>query len=391
MQQSGVQIMIDRLFVIQMTNVAAGAVVSLIAMIFLADTDILASQAIFSSAQISTTMLAITLATVSLESALRATQRNIIAALVGGGIIWLMLLMFSNSSLVNHFTIAVLFLFSLIIGELSAFPRAKIVNSEMSRLPLAVVNTLATAIRLASFFAFLAPLGALSSFVLSAVLSNVVRASTLSWVAKACIGQNTMCTVGRVKLPATSLSYLHRVGAYLDRNPTVLVVLSISHFQPLLGLAPSDYALSILIMSFSSAVAGMMWIKFENVKVSITFATLKPLYFAFILLSTTAFAFTYLLPQGLIKANSLANLQAQPVALVLLPILFGLSAGLNVFTYGSVLSLLKSLITAIAFLIVSQYGFFFGILINLGFFFIYIRSASSHLQPPNVTNKRGKH
>ncbi|MFG6547047.1 hypothetical protein ACGYLM_18470 [Sulfitobacter sp. 1A10445] len=352
--------MVDRLLSIQMVNVAAGAAAPILAILYLSDREILTSQAIISFAQIAVTLLAVTLSTASLEY----QKSTLMRALVSGGLCCLIWAAGwnLNPTLDGYNLLATVFFASLMIGEFAALPRARIINSGSDRLPLVTSNSIATGTRLISFLVLISTTGALVAFVLSAALSNAVRASCLWLAAK---GRQPLAAPKPAPETATPVSFPRRVGAYLDRNPSILVVLVITSFTPLLGLPVQSYALAILIMNFSIAFSGVMWVRFEKANDLLNASAARALAGAFTLVLSAGLACIYLAPDSLVSADSLAALRSQPFTLIIAPILFGLSCGLNVFLYGSLVSLFRTPIIAGTFYIFGHWGFVIGIFLNL--------------------------
>ena len=93
-----------------------------------------------------------------------------------------------------------------------------------------------------------------------------------------------------------------------------------------------------------------------------------------------------MLPVNAVQADSLLYLQSSPVGLIALPAFLGFSFGLNVFSYGSSYSWLRTLILVAAFYFFGNYGFYIGPVLNLIFFYL---AKSRDLNPRTVRKKTG--
>jgi hypothetical protein len=366
-------ISVDKFSSLQLVNIAIGALVSALSMLVLEDGEIISSQTIISISQLSIVFLSILVSAASLEEKTSAGGREGLVALGVSVVVWL-LLFAGSGEFKETFLVSLIFFVSLIIGEFSAYWRARIVNSEGSRFVLILINSFAAVVRLGTFILLLGILNALSALILSGAISNFSRSAVVFVVARR--RESAQVTTGNEKPTEIhkSVSMLIKLGAFFDRNPSVLVIMAITSVEPWLGLSAERYSLSILIMTFSMAVSSVMWSRYENLQPGSYLQALKPLSSLFLPVLVILTVVVINMPERWVQAESLANLQGSPILLIIFPAAFGFTCGLNVFTYGSSLSLIKAVVIAVSFCLLGHFAFIVGCLLNILFFMIKITS-----------------
>jgi hypothetical protein len=364
--------LIDKFSLFQLVNVATGAIVALLTMFALKDDQIVTSQTIISISQISVFFLSVTVSTASLENGKMSSAKMAAFPAVLGILAWSTFFWF-KSGIHEEFLISVLFFISLIIGECSSFSRARIVNTLGSRLPLVYINTFSAISRLVAFLLLITFLNALWAFLLSAAISNLVRSAAL-WLLALSYGSLRTGTInGSGNKEIKRISMVRKLGAFFDRNPSVIIVLVIANFSSLLGMAMDEYSLSILIMNFSITISGLMWIRHENIMPKDVWIAMHPLLTLLAFSLVALLPAIYFVPNKIVAADSLLNLRNFPILLILAPTVFGFSCGLNVFTYGSKASALKAALIGASFWAFGHYGFLISAFLNISFWAINLR------------------
>ncbi|PLW68331.1 hypothetical protein C0039_13120 [Pseudohalioglobus lutimaris] len=355
-----------------------GGLVSLVAMFFLSDSDIVTSQTLISLTLASFMLLALEVSTASIEAS-RArnglSSKRLGIALICIGI-WILAII-SEESLDSILISSLLFGASVVVGDFSAVWRAVIVNSSAPRIRLIFINIAASLVRLVTFFFLFCLFNPLDAFIASAAISNFSRATLFYMYAKR-IQKKSFLVKADGALYASDFGqpmFVQKVGAYFDRNPTIAIVLAITSSQPVFGLTATEYSLSILIMTFSANIAAYMWAKHENLGAeNVVENLIQPVFLMFIFAVLFTMFFTFM-PAGLVEADSLANLKERPFSLVVLPVVLGFSFGLNVFSYGSEYSWIRTLMLFSAFYFFGNNGFSICIVLNVAFFFFSLKTS----------------
>lgn len=360
----------DRYTWTQSLNVLLSAVVPLTAMGFLDDHGIIANQIITTAAQIAVVAMAIQLSAVSLEDDSLFWHRARKAALAVCVVTWIFLVIL-HPEIRRYSGLATAFFLSMLLGEMSAIWRGKVINSKGSRYSLLLTNLFASISRLLCFFLLLQPLGALESFIWSATFSNLVRIAGIYLVSR-------KVEVNRVAGQSTSherVNFIVRLGAFFERSPTALVVVVLTSLSPLWGMELRNYALALPLMNISAAIASVSWTRFENVSEAVSSGAVQGLAFTAFVVMLLAVTVIMLMPTEIVQAESIINLKRSPVTLVAAPILFGFSTGLAVFTYGKFSAIFKVMLISAVFAAFGSSSFTICAFINI-IYFVYLKQKT---------------
>jgi hypothetical protein len=373
----------DRYTWTQSANVLLSVIVPLTAVGFLNDRGIIASQIITTAAQIAVVAMALQLSAVSLENDASFWPRRRRIAFAVSVMAWLVMVII-HPEIRQYSGLATAFFLSMMLGEMSAIWRSKVINSSRSRYALLLANLLASLSRLLCFFLLLHPLGAFESFIWSATFSNAVRLACVYIISRRVEVRAANIRPGR----HAHVSFYVRLAAFFERNPATLVVLALTSLSPVWGTELHHYALALPLMNISVAIASVTWTRFENVSYAILSGAPQALAATAIGATLIAMATVQLLPVEFFHAESITNLKISPVTLVAGPVLFGFSTGLAVFTYGKVTALAKVILISGAFAIFGSAGFIIGIAINILYFFL--NWKIHNLKNNSIYNKKYK-
>lgn len=369
------KIIFDKFIITQLLNIFLGSLVGFICLFYFNDQEIIISQTIISISQFSIVFLAIYMSTASLEMLYDHKDKIYKHILIS--ILLFFLIIFFNHHILFYKFLNFLYFIALIISEYTHIYYAKIINNKnINHRYYLILNNLSSNIyRLILFLFFLLKFDPIIAFLFSSMISILIKSFLLVYLSiKTSSNQQTSLTNDSVKKFS---NILVKLSAYLERNPTILVILAISYSLDFLDINLKNVGLAILIFNISCVVGSTMWIRYENLN-NIDLKELNSYLFFIIISIIGALIFINFIPENMFKAQSISLLKSNNILLVISPIICGISYGLGVFHYGSSLPLIKIFLNIIVFFFFGYFAFLFVALINILFFMIFSKFNKSN-------------